>query len=107
MSQQQELTIRLEDLFGNQRDIAEIIGVENYIRLTKAFGGDNIYIQKYSEVCKIRRNAEIRTKFNGYNAEDLARKYDLTERYVRMICSDLICERRAALPGQMSLFDNN
>ncbi len=104
---QQEPTIRLEDLFGNQRDIAEIIGVDKYIELTKTYGGDNIYIQKYSEVCKIQRNAEIRSKFNGYNSEDLAREYDLTERYVRMICSDLICERRAALPGQMSLFDIN
>ena len=104
---QQEPTIRLEDLFGNQRDIAEIIGVDKYIELTKTYGGDNIYIQKYSEVCKIQRNAEIRAKFNGYNAEDLAREYDLTERYVRMLCSDLLYERRAALSGQMSLFDIN
>ena len=103
--QPQEQTIRLEDLFGNQRDIAEIIGIEKYIELTKTFGGDNIYIQKYSEVCKIQRNAEIRSKFTGYNSEELAKEYDLTERYVRQLCSDLISERRAALPGQISLFD--
>lgn len=107
MSQQPQKQIRLEDLFGNQRDIAEIIGIDKYIELTKTFGGDNIYIQKYSEVCKIQRNSEIRDKFNGYNSEELAREYDLTERYVRMICSDLIYDRRAALPGQMSLFDLN
>lgn len=106
MSQQpQEQTIRLEDLFGNQRDIAEIIGIDNYIKLTKEYGGDNIYIQKYSEVCKIQRNAEIRNKFNGYNFEELAKEYDLTERYIRQLCSDLLYNRRAALPGQMSLFD--
>ena len=45
-----EQRIRLEDLYGTQREIAELIGVENYIKLSVHFGGDNIYIQKYSEV---------------------------------------------------------
>ena len=105
MSQQQEQTIRLEDLFGNQREIAEIIGVDKYIELTKTYGGDNIYIQKYSEVLKIQLNAEIRSKFNGYNADELADEYNLTERYIRMLCSDLVSQRKYAPPNQLSLFD--
>lgn len=105
MSQQQEQNIKLEDLFGNQREIAEIIGVEKYIELTKTYGGDNIYIQKYSEVLKIQRNAEIRSKFNGYNANELADEYNLTERYIRMLCSDLVSQRKYASPNQLSLFD--
>lgn len=104
MSQQQEPNIRLEDLFGNQRDLAELIGVDKYILLTKTYGGDNIYIQKYSEVLKIQRNTEIRAKFNGYNAAELAKDYDLTERYIRTLCSDLIPGRRVS-PDQISLFD--
>ena len=102
--QQQEQIIGLDDLFGNQRDIAEIIGVDNFIKLTKTFGGDSIYIQKYSEVCNIQRNAEIRSKFNGYNFKELAHEYDLTERRVRQLCSDLISQRR---PYQLSLFDSS
>lgn len=105
MSQQQEQTIRLEDLFGNQREIAEIIGVEKYIELTKTYGGDNIYIQKYSEVLKIQRNAEIRSKFNGYNANELANEYNLTERYIRMLCSDLVNQHKYVPPNQLSFFD--
>ena len=105
MSQQQERAIRLEDLFGNQREIAEIIGVDKYIELTKTYGGDNIYIQKYSEVLKIQRNAEIRAKFNGYNADELADEYNLTERYIRMLCSDLVSQRKYVSPNQLSLFD--
>lgn len=98
--------IRVQDLYGVQRDIAEVIGIDSYIELTKVFGGDNIYIQKYSEVVKIKRNAEIREKFNGYNSEELAKKYDLSERYVRYLCSDLIEDIRSRPPeGQMSLFD--
>ena len=101
-----EKKIRLQDLYGVQRDIAEANGIDSYIKLTKIFGGDNIYIQKYSEVIKIQRNAEIREKFNGYNSDQLAREYDLSERYVRFLCADLIDDMRSRPPeGQMSLFD--
>lgn len=102
----EEHKIRIQDLYGVQRDIAEVIGIDSYINLTKIFGGDNIYIQKYSEVIKIQRNAEIREKFNGYNSDELAKEYDLSERYVRFLCADLIDDMRSRPPeGQMSLFD--
>ena len=42
------MKINLDDLVGTQRDIAETIGIESYIKLCKSFGGDTIYIQKYS-----------------------------------------------------------
>ena len=101
-----EQRIRLEDLYGTQREIAELIGVENYIKLSVHFGGDNIYIQKYSEVIKVQRNNDIRKRFNGYNSDQLAREYNLSERYIRMICADLIDVMRSRPPeGQMSLFD--
>lgn len=47
-----------------------------------------MYIQKYSELLKIERNAEIKARYNGYNSSQLAREYDLSERYVRTICAD-------------------
>ena len=47
--------IHLDDLIGTQRDIAEVIGIENYIKLCKAFGGDTVYIQKYTELQKVER----------------------------------------------------
>lgn len=101
-----EEKIRIQDLYGVQRDIAETIGLDEYIKLTKMFGGDNLYIQKYSEVIKIQRNAEIREKFNGYNTAELAKMYDLSERYVRFLCADLMEDMRSRPPqGQMSLFD--
>lgn len=105
MAEQQK--IRIDDLYGVQRDIAEVIGIDNYIKLSLNFGGDNIYVQKYSEVIKIQRNAEIREKFNGYNSDQLAKEYDLSERYVRLLCADLIDDMRSRPPdGQMSLFDS-
>lgn len=98
--------IKIEDLYGIQKEIAELIGIDNYIKLSLNFGGDNIYVQKYSEVIKVQRNNDIRQKFNGYNSDQLAREYNLSERYIRMICADLIDSIRSRPPqGQMSLFD--
>lgn len=102
----QEKQIKIEDLYGIQKEIAELIGIDNYIKLSLHFGGDNIYVQKYSEVIKVQRNNDIRQKFNGYNSDQLAREYNLSERYIRMICADLIETIRSRPPqGQMSLFD--
>lgn len=98
--------ITIDDLYGQQRDIAETIGLKAYIELTKTFGGDELYIQKYTELLKIPRNKSIRAEFTGYNSAELARKYDLSERYVRDICSDLIDAKRSAPPpGQLSFWD--
>lgn len=91
------MKINLDDLVGTQRDIAEIIGIESYIKLCQTFGGDTIYIQKYSELQKLERNAEIKAKYNGYNSSQLAREYDLSERYVRIICSN------GNIDGQLSI----
>ena len=102
----QEKQIKIEDLYGIQKEIAELIGIDNYIKLSLHFGGDNIYVQKYSEVIKVQRNNDIRQKFNGYNSDQLAREYNLSERYIRMICADLIEAIRSRPPqGQLSLFD--
>lgn len=79
--------ISLRDLSEKQREIAELIGIDNYIKLSKRFGGeDSIYIQKYSELVKSIRNNEIRTKYNGHNIPELAKKYNLSERYIRKLC---------------------
>lgn len=82
-----EPVIRFDDLTESQKEIAELIGLENYIKLSKRFGGDNsLYIQKYSEISKNARNREIRKNFNGHNIPQLANIYDLSERQVRLIC---------------------
>ncbi len=95
------LQIVLEDLADTQREIAELIGLENYIRLSKRFGGDNgLYIQKYSEISKNARNREIRKKYNGYNIPMLANLYNLSERQIRTIISD------DSDSGQLTLYNS-
>ena len=83
-----KIIISLDDLSDRQREIAEVIGIENYIKLSKRFGGeDSVYIQKYSEIIKSVRNKEIRKKYNdGHNISELAKIYNLSVRYIRKLC---------------------
>lgn len=84
---------------GLYREIAEAIGVGNFVKLTQLVGGSTIYLPKTESVVRPVRDAKIREEFNGYNHMELAKKYDVTERWVRQLCGDGHAE------GQLSLFD--
>jgi len=84
---------------GLYREIAEAIGVGNFVKLTQLVGGSTIYLPKTESIVRPVRDAKIREEFNGYNHMELAKKYDVTERCVRQLCGDGHAE------GQLSLFD--
>lgn len=96
--------LTIEDLPPSQQDIAETIGMDNYLKLVRLVSGDSLYICKEDELVRCIRNAEIKRKFNGYNVAALAREYNLTVRSVRSIVGD----QRAAcvVDGQISMFDD-
>ena len=52
---------------GDNRIIAETIGVENYYKLCSVVGGSTIYLQKPESVLRPVRDAHIKAEFNGYN----------------------------------------
>ena len=70
---------------GDNRIIAETIGVENYYKLCSVVGGSTIYLQKPESVLRPVRDAHIKAEFNGYNHPEL--------------CGE------GKLEGQMSLLD--
>ena len=80
--------ISLDDLEGDQRQIAEIIGVKNYLLLVDSFGGSAIYIRKKETAFKSERNRNILKDFDGWNFRELALKYNLSERMIREIVSE-------------------
>ncbi len=79
------MDIELSDLCGEQRELAEAIGIETYIKLVKTFGGCSIYVGKEDKLKSIIRDKNIKTEFNGSNYKELAKKYDLSERRIRDI----------------------
>lgn len=84
---------------GLYKLIADAIGPENFYRLAEAIGGSTVYIPKPESLTRPVRDAHIKEEFNGYNHPELARKYGVTERWVRTLCGPGQTE------GQLDIFD--
>lgn len=91
--------IKINDLDVKNKELAEIIGIENLIKLSEYYGGTRIYVNKLEEVLKPIRDKKIMNEYNRYNVKDLAKKYNLAEESVRRIVREL------GIEGQISLFD--
>ena len=89
MTQTTDLTalraIRMEDIPGEYRDIAEELGLPVFLRLTALCGGQNLYIPKLDSLERAGRDREIRARFNGGNHRALAMRFRLSERQIRKI----------------------
>lgn len=78
----------IERLPGDLKRVAEIAGIENAIRLAKAFRGTYIYIGNFNSIARELRDLRIRRDFDsGMKTRRLAIKYGLTERSIWSILS--------------------
>lgn len=98
-----ELT--LDDLQDQHREYAEVIGVNNLLRLSDNFGGTSIYIPQRRELEKNRIYRRIYQEFDGSNLQELTQKYGVSKSTVYKIVSDKIGRGVWNIPGQMSLMD--
>ncbi|MDD3847183.1 MAG: Mor transcription activator family protein [Syntrophorhabdaceae bacterium] len=77
--------ILVEDLHPTIRMIADIVGIDGAIKISAECGGTNIYIPKLEiSLAKARARAIVKA-FNGSNYLDLARKFKVSDRYVRSV----------------------
>ena len=98
-----ELT--LDDLQEQHREYAKIIGLDNLLRLSDAFGGSNIYIPQRKELEKNKIYDQIYREFDGSNLQELTQKSGVSKSTVYKIVGDKIGHSSWNLPGQMSLLD--
>lgn len=78
-------TVSLESLPEDLQMISETLSIEVALKLSENFGGMRIYIPKIEHVLRSNRNKQIREEFNGANHRPLAKKYKLTETWIRDI----------------------
>ena len=95
-----------EQLREDQRELADVIGLEAYKKLIRHYGGNQLYIQQVDSVLKDMRDKELNEKFDGSNYKELSREYGISERTIR----DIVAEKRRqlrgeALEGQLSFDD--
>lgn len=80
-----EKIVTPEQLSGDKKALAEVIGLDAYKKLVQHYGGSYIYINKPDTVTRKERNDEICSKFDGSNYSRLAQEYNLTENRIRSI----------------------
>ena len=99
--------LELDDLQGEVRELAECIGMEAFRRLLERYGGTaKMYSPQPDKVVIPVRDVLIRREYNGYNTYELARKWNLSDAYVRQIVKDKAAEIRRAPPDGQLTFDD-
>lgn len=95
----------LDDLCGDQYDLAECIGLEAYIKLVRTFAGSPVTIPMPNSINKKARNRKIIKEFNGYNAKKLAKKYGLSKRRINELIAEKLKEIKGMpIEGQLKMF---
>ncbi len=105
MEQTNRNELTLDDLQEQHRAYAEIIGIDNLLRLSDNFGGTSIYIPQRKELEKNRIYSRIYSEFDGSNLQELTKKYGVSKSTVYKIVGDKLGQGRWDLPGQMSIMD--
>ena len=78
--------LKLEDLQGEARELAETIGMDAFRRLVDVYGGTGrVYIPQADKLLIPIRDRLIRDEYNGSNVYALCKKWKLSEEYVRGI----------------------
>ena len=95
-----------EQLREDQRELADVIGLEAYKKLIRHYGGNQLYIQQVDSVLKDLRDKELNEKFDGSTYKELSREYGISEMTIREIVKEKRQQLRGkALEGQLSFDD--
>jgi Mor family transcriptional regulator len=90
-------TMTIDELPESYQPVAEIVGVDGALRLAAHLGGLSFYYPRLDSILRDKRDAQIRAEFTGCNHRDLARKYKLTESWIREIVQRRPADEQANL----------
>ena len=74
------MTVKMEDISENLHGLIKIIGMENFLKVSKALGGSSIYIPIYKNVQMAERNRQITKEYNGKNTKERSKKNNITKK---------------------------
>lgn len=97
--------LTLDDLQQQHREYAEIIGIDNLLKLADTFGGTSIYIPQRRELMKNKVYAAIYKEFDGSNLPELTQKYGVSKSTIYKIVQDKVGHCSWSIPGQRSIAD--
>lgn len=68
--------------------LVKLIGMEHTMALAEYYAGTYLYFRKLDEPLRRARDRLIRKEFNGRNHKELARRFGLSEAWVRAIVGE-------------------
>ena len=77
--------ITIDDIPYELQAMVNLIGFDDFLQISKLYGGGNIYIPVYNKVIMGERNRQIANSFNGKNIKELKQKYNLTANQIKSI----------------------
>jgi len=84
----QELLPDVEELPGEIKDVAVVVGVETALKLAQAFRGTSVYFRNVDHIMRKKRDICIREAYDrGVRVNKLARDYKLSKRHIETILS--------------------
>ena len=91
----------ITDLEGDMRDVADIVGIENTIKLAEYFGGTRIHFRLLGEMLVPVEHRAIRDAFfiEGKDLDTIRREFEISESTLREIIFKNGDTRQTILPG--------
>jgi Mor family transcriptional regulator len=86
-------------------EITAAVGVEKAEKAAKLFLGELIYFPDIKKGLSDKFKEAIRKEFNGYNARELALKYEYSLKFIQETVKGEARPSERCVEGQMSLFD--
>lgn len=77
--------IRPEHLQGEQKALAELIGMEAYIKLVEVYGGEKMFISRLDSIISANRSALIKAALEHENEAEIAACFHVSKREIERI----------------------
>lgn len=74
-----------ERLQGEQKSLAELIGMDAYIKLVTVYGGEKLFISRLDSIISANRTALIRAALEHENEADIAACFHVSMREMERI----------------------
>ncbi len=96
--------LNMEDLSGENKLLAETIGMDAFIKLVEVYGGTGrMYIPQADMLIIPIRDRKINEEYDGSNIYELCDRWGLSESYIRKIVQEKATQiRRAPIAGQVT-----
>ncbi len=82
-----EINPKIDELPGALKDLANVVGVANAVKISREFSGVTLYIPSVVRLEIAERDRQMRNEYDQGNTtvQQLARKYRVSERHIGTI----------------------